>query len=599
MVQQKSVGVLIAPIPAQQFLHMMMCDYHKYYHQSDEMGKQSKKKGPNAVKSSIKEASSSAVSSAESLPKKLIELCENLGSPDESRRYRATFFLANLFLTSNTDFRTIRPYVTASVLTSLSLRLVDSSWAIKTCAAGAIRNLASHDNPHIYEILLSSELMEPIVLIISQAITDGCCAWADGALSADTNGEPEYILQLVNALVNLCANVETACPLVLEVNPDFLVSILEALQTARPTSQPYKIRDALAKLLLVMTDECVEAVENVVYAKVDLSFGAWLTLHCQKLSEERTSVGMDDLSLMGVAVNMASVQDGYFESQNETFVNILQLLPSVISHKSAVCNISENLICKNDSSQYISLAAEILTNLVAIIRPEQEDDVAEVEQEIRSVKCSDFSNEMAISICRAICSALESMPGVMIYLLDQIILDESDDTESMSDCLRQLLHSNDRLLSLVANLIERNHNLWKNLNEISGQLMCCVLYNSQFMIERLLVALEATKQIQSLSKVIVETAKSSLSVSLLLLNIDLESVGSNFCQIWNVLDKLGAMYTCLPPHFIQFDAIFEIYSALLAIMNCAANAITDSERFLMRSSADSSDTFIEVPLQLS
>jgi hypothetical protein len=110
--------------------------------------------------------------------------------------------------------------------------------------------------------------------------------------------------------------------------------------------------------------------------------------------------------------------------------------------------------------------------------------------------------------------------------------------------------------------------------------------------------LESTKQIRSLSEIIVESTKSSLSVSLLLLNIDLETLGSKFCQILNVLDKLGALFTCLPPHFIQFEAMVEIHSALIAIMNCAANALTDSERFVMRASTDSSDIFIEVSQQL-
>ena len=553
------------------------------------MGKKSGKRSQSASKSAKNE--SSAASGGGAASKKLVELCENLSSPDESRRYEATVLLANLFIGSKTDYRLLKLYTSPTVLNALSLRLVDQSEAIKICAAGAIRNIASHDDQRVSSVLLRSELMESIVLIVSQAITDGCHTWSDDDITAS---DAAYVFQIVNSLINLCANQETASALALDIDTDLLVSILQVLKTTRDAGKKYRIRDALAKLLLVMTDECPEAIQSIVESQNGKSLGSWLCKHCQELLADLGSVGADDLSLVGAFVNISSQNDDFFETQSATFRSIFQLLPGVIAQCAAYLK-SDDLNSVSSSCQSMALAAEVLANLIALMRPaENEEGSSSMSSSVSTSILHEFTRTSCVSICGALGELTEGVRRISEHLM----VEASLDTDSSEETLRMSLLANDRIVALIGNLIDGNEAVWVDLCDLNctGILISAVLSNSHMLLLRLRTSMESAELAIDLPEVFIEPAKSSLCTLLLLLTLHAEIGKSKSCHVFEFFDQFQFLCTCLSPDNIESEFTTEVYSLIMSIISNISTTLSSFENVSSTSTitADTKNVFLRV-----
>ena len=353
---------------------------------------------------------SSSSSSSRSSIDKVKKLAEDLSSPDDNQRLQATVFLANLFMNSNSNPKIASSFLAEPVLQVLSLRLIDQNAEIKTCAAGAIRNIAGHGDPHISSLLIESGIFDSIIAMIS--INLQSCS----QIAID---EVAYVEQLVKAVTNIYASTSQTI-----ATDGALTSLLvETLISAPPDH--LTLVQASANLLFVITDENPAACRQIIDSELYKNFISKITDISVRSSFNSSLL---ELFEIGILTNIWFDQQDLEENPNVEI--IIRILFDSLSSSLKTGRPLQISYFSTDGEQFTSclkLSCEILTNLFSMWYKNGE--------EVSSEHFSELANEaFSISI-----ECLRDLTTIQINESELYSTQETDELSLCADCLLTLI----------------------------------------------------------------------------------------------------------------------------------------------------------------
>jgi hypothetical protein len=178
-------------------------------------------------------------------------LAEALSNPDEKVRYEAIIFISNFFLNSTSKYSFISTFLDDSVIQALSLRLVDNIKHIKIAAAGALRNIVSHNDENLIKAIVDHDIFPSLVILLSQNIVN------------QINDENEFYIQLVNALINICANSDKLYSRIDSIDPNFIKNLIHKVCLVSFDESDDGLMEMYTNLVFVMSDHNVSICQFI------------------------------------------------------------------------------------------------------------------------------------------------------------------------------------------------------------------------------------------------------------------------------------------------------------------------------------------------
>ena len=395
-------------------------------------------------------------------------LAEALSNPDEKVRYEAIIFISNFFLNSTSKYAFISTFLDDSVIQALSLRLVDNIKHIKIAAAGALRNIVSHNDENLIKAIVVHDIFPSLIILLSQDIIN------------QQNDENEFYIQLVNALINICANSDKLYNRIDSIDPNFITNLIHKVCLASFDESDDGLMEMYTNLVFVMSDHNVSISQFIAESQ---NFHLFLSNLKSALTSCLATNNFPSATLLyrvGIIIHLWSSQIPSFDDiPIENFVLYLILILNkintsllndkaeevgdILSKSILVSEFISNILAHLDDEKIMnSQKRKISSELFAMEKNWKENSIKKDGKIFVSLtlKEGDFVSSFMGCVFKTCFFDLVHMLQLLIdknstnslFFLTVNEFEEGLENENIDICYKYY----DRILSLIVNMLESN-----------------------------------------------------------------------------------------------------------------------------------------------
>ncbi|KAK2171786.1 hypothetical protein NP493_1028g00034 [Ridgeia piscesae] len=250
---------------------------------------------------------------ADSLPPTgtVANLVEKLSSVSCEERQCTCCTIANLV----SSHANILLFLRANLVKVMAPLLLDVSPAVRQAALGAFRNISVDGGPEVCDILVTQDVMTPLMTMLKQYAESSQLTGAteQGQLTPE---EADVLLQAIHLLWNLCESSQVAVDI---FNREKLIGILWSwLQTDR-FGLPFSI--IVAQCIYTVTEDNKDVIQQMTANEALLFLAELLT---------RQAVSAQDVLMHALGAGIAYNLSGECEAQAQTVCGLVPVLANVL-----------------------------------------------------------------------------------------------------------------------------------------------------------------------------------------------------------------------------------------------------------------------------